>query len=182
MPVAVTSSGSSNMTYTSTPPRTYQYPSSSPPRDLKSGAITASRSSGAASSFARVSGVWNPWNRYVLIFALPGPDVPDAATQRAAPRTLRPPLTDSNTRHRQMLRAGVAATRRTKTGPGWPLPVLRRTICFAPLRGQGRPYEMACPAGRHPARALTLLQPSQLKIKQAPDQGSAGTAQPERLS
>ena len=55
-------------------------------------------------------------------------------TQRAAPTTLRPPLTDGNTRHRQMLCTAVAATRRAKTAPGWP-------ACTAPdnlFRAAGR--------------------------------------------
>ena len=116
IPVAATSSGSSNMTYTSTPPRTYQYPSSSPPRDLNSGRSPrrgppAPRAASRGFPGSGIHGTGTCSSSFS-----PGRTT-RCRTRRAAPTTLSSLLTDGNTRHRQMPRVLYRPQRRRMALP-----------------------------------------------------------------
>jgi hypothetical protein len=72
-------------------------------------------------------------------------------TQRPAPTTLRPSLTDGNTRHRRTARRGRSDTA-CEDAARLVLPVARRTIVSRRCEVARRPFGTACPVGRHRIR------------------------------
>jgi hypothetical protein len=118
MPVAVTSSGNSNIAYTSTPPQDVPIPEQLAAQGLEQrrdcrGAVLRRREQLREG----LRGLESMEQVRAHLRSPPGwtYQTPHAAQHL---KTLRPPLTAGNIRHRQMLPTVAAATRRAKPGSG----------------------------------------------------------------